>query len=75
MGPIFAPPGAMAQDFEGLLKNVFGEQVDKVTAKLQEIARDGVKDELSKLHQEVGELRARLARLEEERAEKAAERL
>ena len=65
----------MAQDFEGLLKNVFGEQVDKVTAKLQEIARDGVKDELSKLHQEVGELRARLARLEEERAEKAAERL
>ena len=65
----------MAQDFEQLFKSVFGEQVDKVTAKLQEIARDGVKDELTKLHQEVGELRARLARLEEERAEKAADRL
>lgn len=63
----------MAQDFEQLLKSVFGDQVDKVTTKLQEIARDGVKDELTKLHQEVGELRARLARLEEERAEKAAD--
>jgi uncharacterized protein YceH (UPF0502 family) len=65
----------MAQDFEQLFKSVFGEQVDKVTAKLQEIARDGVKDELSKLQQEVSELRSRLARLEEERVEKAADRV
>lgn len=65
----------MAQDFEQLFKSVFGEQVDKVTAKLQEIARDGVRDELTKLHQEVGEIRARLTRLEEERAEKAADRV
>lgn len=63
----------MAQDFEQMFKSVFGEQVDKVTAKLQEIARDGIKDELTKLHQEVGELRSRLARLEQERAEKAAD--
>jgi len=59
----------MAQDFEQLFKDQFA----KVTSKLQEIARDGVKDELSKLHQEVGELRSRLARLEQERAEKAAD--
>ena len=65
----------MAQDFEQLFKSVFGEQVEKVTAKLQEIARDGVKDELTKLHHEVGEIRARLARLEEERAEKAADQV
>ena len=63
----------MAQDFEQLFRNVFGDQVDKVTARLHEIARDGVKDELTKLHQEVGELRSRLARLEQERAEKAAD--
>jgi hypothetical protein len=69
MGPIFAPHGRMAQDFEQLFKDQFA----KVTSKLQEIARDGVKDELSKLHQEVGELRSRLARLEQERAEKAAD--
>jgi hypothetical protein len=34
-----------------------------------------VKDDVTKLANEVGELRKRLARLEEERAEKAAESL
>ena len=76
----------MAQDFEQLLKDVFGEplsrltqfrtdQVEKLTAKLQDIAREAVKDEISKLHTEVGELRARVAVLEQERAEKAADSL
>lgn len=76
----------MAQDFESLLKDIFGEplsrltqfqsdQVAKLTARLQEIAREAVKDDLTKLQQEVAELRSRLARLEEERAQAAADSL
>jgi len=74
----------MAQDFESMLKEIFGEplsrltqfqgdQVKRLTAKLHEIARDAVKEELTKLHTEIGELRARLERLEAERAQGAAE--
>ena len=76
----------MAQDFETLLKDVFGEplsrltqfqsdQLGKLTARLQEIAREAVREDLARLGTEVTELRTRLARLEEERAEKAAESL
>ena len=76
----------MAQDFEQLLKDVFGEplsrltqfqsdQLGKLTSRLQEIAREAVKDDFTKLHTEVSELRARLATLEKERAEKAADSL
>ncbi len=74
----------MAQDFEQLLKDVFGEplsrltqfqsdQLGKLTARLQEIAREAVKEDFTKLHQEVNDLRSRLARLEQERAVAAAE--
>ena len=76
----------MAQDFEQLLRDVFGEPIAKLTqfqtdkmnqlmAKLKEIARESVKDDLSRLTTEVAELRTRLARLEEERAEAAADRV
>lgn len=76
----------MAQDFEQLLKDVFGEplsrltqfqsdQLQKVTAKVQEIAREAVKDDLNRLQQEITELRTRLARIEEERAQAAADSL
>lgn len=76
----------MAQDFETLLKDIFGEplsrltqfqsdQLGKLTARLQDIAREAVKDDLTKLQQEVADLRARLARLEEERAQAAADSL
>jgi uncharacterized protein YPO0396 len=76
----------MAQDFETLLKDIFGEplsrlsqfqsdQLGKLTTRLQEIAREAVKDDLTKLQQEVADLRARLARLEEERAQAAADSL
>lgn len=76
----------MAQDFEQLFKDVFGEplsrlnqfqsdQLAKLTARLQDIAREAVKDDLTKLQTEVGELRTRLAVLEEERAQKAADSL
>jgi uncharacterized protein YPO0396 len=76
----------MAQDFEQLFKDVFGEplsrlnqfqsdQLAKLTARLQDIAREAVKDDLTRLQTEVGELRARLSVLEEERAQKAADSL
>ena len=67
-----------------MLKEIFGEphsrlgqfqsdQVKRLTSKLQEIAREAVKEELTKLHTEIGELRTRLTRLEEERAQAAAD--
>jgi DNA anti-recombination protein RmuC len=76
----------MAQDFEQLFKDIFGEplsrlsqfqsdQLGKLTARLQDIAREAVKDDLARLASEVAELRSRLARLEEERAQVAAESL
>jgi predicted nuclease with TOPRIM domain len=76
----------MPQDFEQLLKDIFGEplsrltqfqsdQLGKLTSRLQEIAREAVKDDLTKLHTEIGELRSRLARLEQERAQAAADSL
>jgi polyhydroxyalkanoate synthesis regulator phasin len=74
----------MAQDVESLLKEVFGEPLAKLTqfqsdqmkrlmTKLQEIAREAVKDELARLHADVGDLRARVAKLEQERAQAAAD--
>jgi uncharacterized protein YPO0396 len=74
----------MAQDFETLLKDIFGEplsrlnqfqsdQLGKLTTRLQDIAREAVKDDLAKMQQEVTELRTRLARIEEERAKAAAD--
>ena len=76
----------MPQDFESLLKDVFGEplsrlsqfqsdQLGKLTARIQDLAREAVKDDLTKLQQEVAELRTRLARLEQERAQAAADSL
>ncbi|MGZ5446325.1 MAG: hypothetical protein ACXW5U_31880 [Thermoanaerobaculia bacterium] len=83
-GAIFARQPAMAQDFESLLKDVFGEplsrlsqfqsdQIGKLTARIKDLAREAVKDDLTKLQHEVTELRSRLARLEEERAQAAAD--
>ena len=76
----------MAQDFESLFKEVFGgplskltelssEQFGKLTSRIQEIAREAVKEDLARLGSEVTELRTRLARLEEERAQAAADSL
>lgn len=76
----------MPTDFEQLLRDVFGESINRVTqfqsdqvkrlqAKLQEIAREAIKDELAKLHGEVIDLRARVATLEAERAQTAADTL
>jgi hypothetical protein len=76
----------MAQDFESLLKEVFGEplsrltqfqsdQLGKLTSRLQEIAREAVKEDFTKMQQEITELRSRLARIEQERAQAAADSL
>lgn len=76
----------MPQDFETLLKDVFGEplsrlsqfqsdQLGKLTSRIQDMAREAVKDDLTKLQQEVAELRSRLARIEQERAQAAADSL
>ena len=76
----------MAQDFESLLKDVFGEplsrlsqfqsdQLGKLTARIQEMAREAVKDDLTKMQHEITELRSRLARIEQERAQAAADSL
>jgi hypothetical protein len=82
---LLAQPG-MPQDFEQFLKDVFGEplsrlsqyssdQMQRMQTKLQEFAREAVKDELSKLHQEVAELKARVVVLETERAQAAADQV
>ena len=74
----------MANDFEQLLKDVFGEsvsrltqfqsdQVKKLQGKLQELAREAIKEDLAKLHAEIVDLRARVATLEAERAQTAAD--
>ena len=74
----------MAQDFEQTLREIFGEQISrlsqfqsdqvkKLNAKLHEIAREAVKDELTRLNTEVADLRTRLSRLESERAQAAAD--
>ena len=77
---------SMPQDFEQFLKDVFGDSISRIsqfekdqmkrlTTKLQELAREALRDELTKLHTEIAELRSRVATLEHERAEHAADSL
>ena len=73
-------PSGMPTDFEQVLRDVFGglsqfssEQLKKLQAKSQEFAREAIKDELTKLHSEIAELRSRVAVLESERARAAAD--
>ena len=74
----------MPNDLEQLLKDIFGEPFNRLTqyssdqtqrlqTRLQEFARDALKEELTKLHAEVSDLRDRVAELEKERVEKAAD--
>jgi gas vesicle protein len=76
----------MAQDFEQFLKDVFGEPLNKLSqfsseqlqrmqTKLQEFAREAVKDELAKLHHEIADLRARVVVLEAERVQASADQV
>jgi len=70
----------MASDFEQLLRDLFGsvsqfssEQTKKLQSRVQEFVREALKDELTKLHGEIAELRSRVAVLESERAQAAAD--
>jgi len=80
------PLPGMPQDFEQFLKDVFGEPMSRLTQysseqmqrmqnKLQEFAREAVRDEMTKLHQEIAELRARVTVLEEDRVKAAADQV
>jgi gas vesicle protein len=73
----------MPNDFEQLLKDLFGEPLNRLTqfssdqtqrlqTRLQEFAREAVKEELAKIHTELTDLRERVAELEKERADNAA---
>ena len=73
----------MPNDFEQLLKDLFGEPLNRLTqfsseqtqrmqTRLQEFAREAVKEELTKIHTELNELRERVVALERERADNAA---
>lgn len=73
----------MPNDFEQLLKDLFGEPLNRLTqfssdqtqrmqTRLQEFAREAVKEELTKIHTELTDLRERVAELERERADNAA---
>jgi hypothetical protein len=76
----------MPETIEQMLREVFGdslsrlnnfqsEQVKKLTSKLQEIARDSIKEDLVRMEHEISDLRERVATLETERAQKAADGL
>jgi polyhydroxyalkanoate synthesis regulator phasin len=72
----------MAQDFEQFVKDVFGnisqfssEQMNRLNGKINEIARDAIKDDLTRLTSEIAELRERVAVLEAERIAAAAEQV
>lgn len=74
----------MAQDFESMLRDVLGDswnkltqfqsdQVKKLTTRFSDLTREAMKEELVRLNGEIHDLRTRVAALEAERAEKAAE--
>ncbi|MBV8547011.1 MAG: hypothetical protein JO093_10040 [Acidobacteria bacterium] len=74
----------MPNDFEQLLKDLFGEPLNRLTqfsseqtqrmqTRLQEFAREAVKEELTKIHTELNDLRERVAALEKERVDNAAD--
>ena len=72
----------MAQDFEQFVKDVFGnisqfstDQLSRLNAKITELAREALKDDLTKLYGEIAELRARVAELEADRIAASAEQV
>jgi hypothetical protein len=74
------PDLSMPSDFEQMMRDVFGgltqfssEQLKKLQAKSQEFAREAIKDDLTKLHAEIADLRNRVATLEAERVRAAAD--
>jgi arginyl-tRNA synthetase len=75
-----------AQDFNQFLKDIFGEsasrlmnfeaeQTKRLWNKAQEIAREAMKEDIARLQVEINELRSRVAVLESERVQAAAEQV
>ncbi|HEY5611441.1 MAG TPA: hypothetical protein VIL97_09555 [Thermoanaerobaculia bacterium] len=71
-------------DFEQTLREIFGdsmnrvsqfqqEQVRKLSDKIKEISKEAVHDEIARLNTDVADLRQRVAELEENRIQAAAE--
>jgi hypothetical protein len=76
----------MPADFEQLLKDVFGEslsrlnsfqseQVKRLQQKVHDMARDAIREDLARLQGEITDLRARVATLEAERVQQAADQV
>jgi len=72
----------MAQDFEQLIRDIFGnvtkfsaDQMTRLNAKVNELAREALNDELTKIHTEIADLRARVATLEADRVQASAEQV
>lgn len=68
----------MPSDLDQLLRDILGgvsqystEQMKKMQSRIQELAREVLKDEFAKVHSEIAELRTRVAALEGERARAA----
>lgn len=68
------------EEFESTVRELFGEsvtkmsefrdeQIDRLEKKIQEIAHEGMKDELNRMSSEILDLRRRIQSLEHERAE------
>ena len=71
-------------EFEQFVKDLFGEsvarvvelkdeQIERVEEKIQEIAQEGMKEELNRLESEIRTLQERVARLESEKADDSGE--
>ncbi|MGZ4809735.1 MAG: hypothetical protein ACXV7D_10455 [Thermoanaerobaculia bacterium] len=52
-----------------------GEQTKRLMAKIHDIAREALKDELARLQTEINDLRARLAVLEAERVQASSDQV
>ena len=74
----------MAEQIQDLLREIFGDSFDKVTkfqtdqlgritSRLQDMAREAMKPEITRLSTEISELRSRIADLELERARAAVD--
>ena len=85
-GTSIAAVKGMPTDFEQLIRDVFGESINRLTkfeadqmkrlqGKLQELAREALKEELTRMQTEINDLRARVATLEAERIQAAADQV
>lgn len=71
-------------DLEQTLREIFGESVDRVSRfradqikklneKLREIARDSLRDDLTRIQSDIADLKSRVAELEAERVRSTEE--